>query len=55
MYEIVRAAHEVEPVDKISEHIERLVNLLKSDEPPEKEPAKIQVESDDEDNKIEEV
>lgn len=55
VYEIVRAAHEVEPVDKISEHIERLVNLLKSDEPPEKEPAKIQVESDDEDNRIEEV
>ncbi|TFK39500.1 hypothetical protein BDQ12DRAFT_698154 [Crucibulum laeve] len=33
VYEIVRAAHEAEPVDKISEHIERLVQLLKGDEP----------------------
>ncbi|KAJ7780177.1 hypothetical protein DFH07DRAFT_465940 [Mycena maculata] len=33
VYEIVRAAHENESVDKISEHIERLVNLLKGDEP----------------------
>ncbi|KAG6863287.1 hypothetical protein C0991_007025 [Blastosporella zonata] len=33
VYEIVRAAHMVETVDKISEHIERLVTLLKGDEP----------------------
>ncbi|KAF8056064.1 hypothetical protein FPV67DRAFT_1533379 [Lyophyllum atratum] len=33
VYEIVRAAHENESVDKISEHIERLVTLLKGDEP----------------------
>jgi len=31
-YEIIRAMHETEQVDKISEHIERLVNLLKRDE-----------------------
>ncbi|KAF9461493.1 hypothetical protein BDZ94DRAFT_1283435 [Collybia nuda] len=35
VYEIVRAAHENETVDKISEHIERLVTLLKGDEPSE--------------------
>ncbi|RDB23378.1 Protein HGH1 [Hypsizygus marmoreus] len=33
VYEIVRATHENETVDRISEHIERLVNLLKGDEP----------------------
>ncbi|KAF9266715.1 DUF383-domain-containing protein [Marasmius fiardii PR-910] len=33
VYEIIRAAHEVESVDKISEHIERLVMLIKGDEP----------------------
>ncbi|EIM86519.1 DUF383-domain-containing protein [Stereum hirsutum FP-91666 SS1] len=35
VYEIVRALHEQETVDNISEHIERLVNLLKGDEGPE--------------------
>ncbi|KAF5342993.1 hypothetical protein D9758_013685 [Tetrapyrgos nigripes] len=39
VYEIVRAAHEVESVEKvgvvfISEHMERLVQLIKGDEPP---------------------
>ncbi|KAF9060733.1 hypothetical protein BDP27DRAFT_1385484 [Rhodocollybia butyracea] len=34
VYEIVRAAHEVESVDKISEHIERLVQLIQGEEPP---------------------
>jgi len=33
VYEIIRAAHEVERVDKVSEHIERLVTLLKGEEP----------------------
>ncbi|ESK89808.1 dna-binding protein hgh1 [Moniliophthora roreri MCA 2997] len=33
VYEIIRAAHEVETVDKISEHMERLVMLIKGDEP----------------------
>ncbi|CAK5273626.1 unnamed protein product [Mycena citricolor] len=33
VYQIVRAAHEAEKVDKISEHIERLVTLIKGEEP----------------------
>ncbi|PPQ97870.1 hypothetical protein CVT26_013039 [Gymnopilus dilepis] len=33
VYEIVRVAHENETVDKISEHIERLVQLLHGEEP----------------------
>ncbi|KAF9449402.1 DUF383-domain-containing protein, partial [Macrolepiota fuliginosa MF-IS2] len=33
VYEIIRAAHEHESVDKVSEHIERLVQLIKGDEP----------------------
>ncbi|KAJ7483298.1 hypothetical protein FB451DRAFT_1234021 [Mycena latifolia] len=62
------AAHENESVDKISEHIERLVNLLKGDE-PEVEPSdgdppdEIKThetsvgisDSDDEDSRIDEV
>lgn len=32
VYEIVRAAHMAETVDKISEHIERLVQLIHGDE-----------------------
>ncbi|KAF7983741.1 hypothetical protein HWV62_19709 [Athelia sp. TMB] len=61
VYEVVRAAHEVESVDKISEHIERLVNLLKSDEAPEPGGGNgtnlevEEVDSEDEDNRIEEV
>ncbi|KAJ7663888.1 hypothetical protein DFH06DRAFT_1324398 [Mycena polygramma] len=70
VYEIVRAAHESETVDKISEHIERLVNLLKGDEPevdPTDSDPPVEVTthetsvedvaslSDDEDNRIEEV
>ncbi|KAF5362496.1 hypothetical protein D9756_002670 [Leucocoprinus leucothites] len=33
VYEIIRVAHEHEQVDNVSEHIERLVQLLKGDEP----------------------
>ncbi|KAF4611212.1 hypothetical protein D9613_006662 [Agrocybe pediades] len=33
VYQIIRAAHESEKVDKISEHIERLVQLIKGEEP----------------------
>ncbi|KAG6888749.1 hypothetical protein C0995_006220 [Termitomyces sp. Mi166 len=33
VYEIIRAAHLAETVDKISEHIERLVTLIKGEEP----------------------
>ncbi|KAJ7233072.1 hypothetical protein C8J57DRAFT_1090772, partial [Mycena rebaudengoi] len=57
VYEIVRAAHESEAVDKISEHIERLVTLLKGDE-PDVDPSTIEgatSTSDDEDSRIEEV
>ncbi|KAJ7114125.1 hypothetical protein C8R44DRAFT_796352 [Mycena epipterygia] len=65
VYEIVRVAHENESVDKISEHIERLVTLLKSDE-PEVDPSDRDLsnahetsagasESDDEDSRIDEV
>ncbi|KAJ7065408.1 hypothetical protein C8F01DRAFT_744965 [Mycena amicta] len=65
VYEIVRAAHENETVDKISEHIERLVLLLKSDEPAIEEipsetpdlavPDATLPDDDDEDSRIEEV
>ncbi|KAJ7860381.1 hypothetical protein B0H14DRAFT_2744542 [Mycena olivaceomarginata] len=68
VYEIVRVAHENETVDKISEHIERLVSLLKSDEPDidpsdGDPPVEIQTHetdvgaslSDDEDSRIDEV
>ncbi|KAK0203110.1 hypothetical protein DFS33DRAFT_1374967 [Desarmillaria ectypa] len=62
VYEIIRATHENETVDKISEHIERLVNLLKRDEPSEQvekvseDLANAHIEEDDdEDSKIEEV
>ncbi|KIK52292.1 hypothetical protein GYMLUDRAFT_49994 [Collybiopsis luxurians FD-317 M1] len=34
VYEVVKVTHECEGVDKISEHIERLVQLLKGQEPP---------------------
>lgn len=33
VYEVVRAAHANEVVEKVSEHIERLVQLLKGEEP----------------------
>lgn len=62
VYEIIRATHENETVDKISEHIERLVNLLKRDEPSEQvekvseDLASAHIEDEDnEDSKIEEV
>lgn len=34
-YEIIRVLHETEAVEKVSEHVERLVNLLKRDESDE--------------------
>ncbi|KAJ7921208.1 hypothetical protein B0H13DRAFT_2230631 [Mycena leptocephala] len=64
VYEIVRVAHENETVDKISEHIERLVTLLKGDEPEVDPDLPDEVETpivdssppdDDEDNRIDEV
>jgi len=65
-YEIVRVCHETETDEKVSEHIERLVNLLKRDEDPtieEVEVAEIAPapelqqpeESDDEDMQITEI
>ncbi|KDQ50743.1 hypothetical protein JAAARDRAFT_551131 [Jaapia argillacea MUCL 33604] len=64
VYEIVRAAHVVESVDKISEHIERLVNFLHRDEGPETEADLVLHEEggdgrvddlEDEDSRIEEI
>lgn len=68
VYEIVRALHENEQVDKISEHVERLVNFLKRDEGPEteaddissiadapEEAMAVALDSDDEDSRIEEI
>ncbi|KAI8985535.1 DUF383-domain-containing protein [Trametes punicea] len=62
VYEVVRALHENEEVEKISEHVERLVNLLKRDEGPETtkdgeelmHAAEVE-QSDDEDSRIEEI
>ncbi|KAI0695330.1 hypothetical protein C8T65DRAFT_46549 [Cerioporus squamosus] len=62
VYEVVRALHENETVDKISEHVERLVNLLKQTETKEtmQDGADLHLgadndESEDEDSKIEEL
>ena len=57
VYEVVRALHEQEINDAVSEHVERLVNLLKSAEGPEtaQEPQVEEVEEDDADLRIEEV
>ncbi|KAF8141929.1 hypothetical protein EV363DRAFT_1150381 [Boletus edulis] len=61
VYEIIRAAHLAESVDKVSEHIERLVHLIKGTEGPETAGGQFDSsvttteDSDDEDNKIEEV
>jgi len=64
VYEIIRATHSEETVDKVSEHIERLVQLIKGAEGPETTGDRIGTattsvegheDSDDEDNKIEEV
>ncbi|KAH9840057.1 DUF383-domain-containing protein [Rhodofomes roseus] len=62
VYEIVRALHENEQVDKISEHVERLVNFLKRDEgsdtqddAPSRMVEVVEDEGEDEDSKIEEI
>ncbi|RPD64167.1 DUF383-domain-containing protein [Lentinus tigrinus ALCF2SS1-7] len=62
VYEVVRALHENETVDKVSEHVERLVNLLKRDETKEtaQDGADLHLgadndESDDGDSRIEEI
>ncbi|EGN95120.1 hypothetical protein SERLA73DRAFT_77131 [Serpula lacrymans var. lacrymans S7.3] len=62
VYEVVRGAHANETVDKVSEHIERLVMLLKGDEKAEIEEVGSEdqnqeggADSEDEDGKIEEI
>ncbi|TFK51992.1 DUF383-domain-containing protein [Heliocybe sulcata] len=61
VYEVVRAAHLVEGVDKVAEAVERLVVLLKGDEGPERDGEEVsgsgirEVEDEDEDSRIEEV
>ncbi|KIY74235.1 DUF383-domain-containing protein, partial [Cylindrobasidium torrendii FP15055 ss-10] len=71
VYEIIRAAHENETVDKISEHIERLVNLIQRGEPKSAQIEEVEEltdsteklstveapaeDSDDEDCRIEEI
>ncbi|EIN09451.1 cytoplasmic protein [Punctularia strigosozonata HHB-11173 SS5] len=57
-YQIVRLLHENETVDKVSEHVERLVRLLKGDEGHENAIDGDGVppgETDDADNRIEEI
>ncbi|EPT00980.1 hypothetical protein FOMPIDRAFT_1049223 [Fomitopsis schrenkii] len=61
VYEIVRAMHESEQVDKISEHVERLVNFLKreevrgtTDDVPSATTETV-AEEEDEDSRIEEI
>ncbi|THH00629.1 hypothetical protein EW026_g1922 [Hermanssonia centrifuga] len=61
VYEVIRPLHENEPVDNVSEHIERVVNFLKRDEGSDTKiddtdnGAKIEAVSDDEDDMIVEV
>jgi len=66
VYQIVRALHENETVDEVSEHVERLVNFLKRDEGRDSKEdgaahtdlsprEENQNDSDDEDSRIEEV
>ena len=57
VYEVVQALHEQEANDAVSEHVERLVNLLKRDEGPEtaQDLQVEEVEEDDPDLRIEEV
>jgi hypothetical protein len=62
VYEIVRVMHENETVDKVSEHVERLVQLLKGEEPEDGLDESDVLgkntstdEDEDEDSKIEEI
>ncbi|KAG8215079.1 hypothetical protein J3R82DRAFT_8500, partial [Butyriboletus roseoflavus] len=64
VYEIIRATHLEETVDEVSEHIERLVQLMKGAEGPETaddrtgstaSSIEMHEDSDDEDSKIEEI
>lgn len=58
VYEVIRVLHEQETNDAVSEHVERLVNLLKRAEGPEtaQDPQVEEIEEDDDaDLRIEEV
>jgi hypothetical protein len=57
IYEVVRALHEQETNDAVSEHVERLVNLLKRAEGPEtaQDLQVEEIEEDDADFRIEEI
>ena len=57
VYEVVRALHEREANDAVSEHVERLVNLLKRGEGPEtvQDQQVEAVEENDADSRIEEI
>ncbi|KAH9940891.1 DUF383-domain-containing protein [Epithele typhae] len=61
VYEVVRALHENEEVERVAEHVERLVNILKRDEGKdtvrdgEDLDAMSRKEEDDEDSRIEEL
>ncbi|KAH9857266.1 DUF383-domain-containing protein [Lenzites betulinus] len=62
VYEVIRALHENEEVEKIIDHVERLVNLLKRDEGLDSAKDGHEIiaaatveESDDEDSRIEEL
>ena len=57
VYEVVRALHEQEVNDAVSEHVERLVNLLKRAEGPEttQDLQVEEIEEDDDDMRIEEI
>ncbi len=57
VYEVIRALHEQETNDAVSEHVERLVNLLKRAEGPEtaQDQQVEEIEEDDADLRIEEI
>ena len=57
VYEVVRALHEQETNDAVSEHVERLVNMLKRGEGPEmaQDLQVEEMEDDDADLRIEEI
>jgi len=57
VYEVLRALHEQETNDAVSEHVERLVNLIQRPEGPEtvQDLQVEEIEEDDDDMRIEEI
>lgn len=56
VYEVVRALHEQDTNEAVSEHVERLVNMLKRAEGPETaQNLQVEIEEDDPDLRIEEI